>query len=52
MDVGNQVAFLYGVESIPTKFFIDKEGKFLHVSRGFAGSDEAVVEEISQWLAQ
>lgn len=52
MDVGNQISFLYGVESIPTKFFIDKEGKFLHMSRGFAGSDDAVVEEISQWLAQ
>lgn len=50
LDEGHQIAFLYGVESIPTKFFIDKEGKFLHMSRGFAGSDEAVVTEISQWL--
>ncbi len=50
LDEGNQTAFLYGVESIPTKFFIDKEGKFLHMSRGFAGSDDAVVEEISEWL--
>lgn len=50
MDEGNQTAFLYGVESIPTKFFIDKEGKFLHMSRGFAGSDDAVVEEISEWV--
>lgn len=50
VDEGSQVAFLYGVESIPTKFFIDKEGKFLHMSRGFAGSDDAVVEEISEWL--
>jgi len=50
MDEDHQIAFLYGVGSIPTKFFIDKEGKFLHMSRGFAGSDDAVVEEISQWL--
>lgn len=50
MDENHRIAFLYGVESIPTKFFIDKEGKFLHMSRGFAGSDDAVVEEISQWL--
>lgn len=52
LDVGSQVSYLYGVESIPTKFFIDKEGKFLHMSKGFAGSDDAVVEEITQWLAQ
>lgn len=52
LDEGHQTAFLYGVESIPTKFFIDKEGKFLHMSRGFAGSDDAVVEEISQWLEE
>ncbi len=52
LDEGHQIAFLYGVESIPTKFFIDKEGKFLHMSRGFAGSDDAVVEEISQWLEE
>lgn len=50
LDEAHQVAFLYGVESIPTKFIIDKEGKFLHMSRGFAGSDEAVVNEISEWL--
>lgn len=50
MDEDHQIAFLYGVGSIPTRFFIDKEGKFLHMSRGFAGSDDAVVEEISQWL--
>lgn len=50
MDEAHQTAFLYGVESIPTKFFIDKEGKFLHMSRGFAGSDDAVVEEISEWV--
>lgn len=50
LDEGHQTAFLYGVGSIPTKFFIDKEGKFLHMSRGFAGSDDAVVEEISGWL--
>ncbi len=50
MDEEHRTAFLYGVESIPAKFFIDKEGKFLHMSRGFAGSDDAVVEEISQWL--
>ena len=50
MDEGNQTAFLYGVESIPTKFFIDKEGKFIHMSRGFAGSDDAVVQEIAEWI--
>lgn len=50
LDEGHQIAFLYGVESIPTKFVIDKEGKFLHMSRGFAGSDEAVMSEISEWL--
>ncbi len=50
MDEGSQVAYMYGVDSIPTKFFIDKEGKFLHKSRGYAGSEDAVVQEISQWL--
>lgn len=50
MDEGSQIAFMYGVDSIPTKFFIDKDGKFLHKSRGYAGSEDAVVQEISQWL--
>lgn len=50
LDEAHQTAFTYGVESIPTKFFIDKEGKFLYKSRGFAGSDDAVVAEISAWL--
>ena len=50
LDENHQTAFLYGVDSIPTKFFIDKEGKFLHMSRGFAGSDDAVVEEVSEWV--
>ncbi|WP_367913511.1 redoxin domain-containing protein [Leadbetterella sp. DM7] len=50
LDEGHEVAFLYGVESIPTRFYIDKEGKFLSMSRGFAGTDDAVVEEVSQWL--
>lgn len=50
MDQGNQIAYMYGVDSIPTKFFIDKEGKFLHKSRGYAGSEDAVVQEISQWF--
>jgi thiol-disulfide isomerase/thioredoxin len=50
MDQGSQIAYLYGVDSIPAKFFIDKDGKFLHKSRGYAGSEDAVVQEISQWL--
>lgn len=50
MDTEGSVAYLYGVSSIPTKFLIGKDGKFLQKSRGFAGSDAAVLEEISNWL--
>lgn len=50
VDKNNQVSMLYGVGSIPTRFFIDEEGKFMHMSRGFAGDDEAVVKEISEWF--
>lgn len=38
-----------GVESIPTKFAIDKEGKVQFVSVGFNGDDE-LIEEIDLWI--
>lgn len=38
-----------GVESIPTKFAIDKEGKVQFVSVGFNGADE-MLNEIDLWI--
>lgn len=38
-----------GVESIPTKFAIDKDGKVQFVSVGFNGDDE-LIDEVSLWI--
>lgn len=50
MDVGSPTSRMYGVGSIPAKFFVDEEGKFLYKSLGYAGSEQGVVDEISQWF--
>ena len=47
LDLDHKVVAAYGVEGIPTKFIIDKEGNIRKKSVGFAGSDEALVTELS-----
>lgn len=47
MDNDNKVVGNFGVSGIPTKFIIGKDGKIRFKSVGFAGSDDALVEELS-----
>ena len=47
MDSENKVVEAYGVEGIPTKFMIDKNGKIRFKSVGFGGDDDKLVDELS-----
>ncbi len=47
LDSDNKVVEAYGVEGIPTKFIIDKNGKIRFKSVGFGGDAEKLVEELS-----
>ncbi len=47
MDEKNTLVADYGVKGIPTKFFLDKEGKIRYQSVGYSGSNEELVNEIS-----
>ncbi len=49
-DMGGEVALNYGVNGIPAKFCIDKEGKIKFKSTGFMGSSELVLQEMSKWV--
>ena len=46
-DLKNEVVTAYGVEGIPTKFLVDKNGKIRFKSVGFSGDDDKLVEELS-----
>jgi len=46
MDNDNKVVTSFGVSGIPTKFVVDKLGKIRFKSVGYAGSTDALVEEI------
>ena len=46
-DSKNSVVEAYGVEGIPTKFMIDKNGKIRFKSVGFGGDDDKLVDELS-----
>jgi thiol-disulfide isomerase/thioredoxin len=50
LDIGNQTAMVYGVEGIPAKFCIDKEGKVKHKGSGYLGSADAVFNEMVEWI--
>lgn len=50
MDNDNKVVSNYGVSGIPTKFIIDPKGIVRFKAIGFAGSDEALVDELSQMI--
>jgi thiol-disulfide isomerase/thioredoxin len=47
MDNDNQVVASFGVSGIPTKFVVDKQGKIRFKSIGYAGSTDALVDELS-----
>ena len=50
LDIGGEVAGNYGVNGIPAKFCIDKEGKIKFKSTGYLGSNDAIVKEMTQWV--
>ncbi|HRI62144.1 MAG TPA: TlpA disulfide reductase family protein [Saprospiraceae bacterium] len=47
MDNDNKVVTSFGVSGIPTKFIVDKFGKIRFKSVGYAGSADALVDELS-----
>ena len=47
MDSESKVVEAYGVEGIPTKFVVDKNGKIRFKSVGFSGDDQKLVDELS-----
>jgi thiol-disulfide isomerase/thioredoxin len=49
-DMGGEVALNYGVNGIPAKFCIDKEGKIKFKSTGYMGSNELIVQEMTKWI--
>nr|WP_299418299.1 redoxin domain-containing protein [uncultured Emticicia sp.] len=52
LDIGGEVAGSYGVNGIPAKFCIDKEGKIKFKSTGYLGSSDAIVTEMTHWIEE
>ncbi len=52
LDSENKVVRKYGVEGIPTKFVVDKQGGISKKSVGFSGSNDALIAELSEWIEQ
>ena len=50
MDNENTMVAAYDVDGIPAKFILDQNGKIRFSSKGFAGNDDALVEEISTMI--
>lgn len=50
LDIGNNTALAYGVEGIPAKFCIGKDGKVKHKGSGYLGSTDAVFNEMVEWV--
>ncbi len=50
LDSKNEVVTAYGVEGIPTKFVIDKNGKIRFKSVGFGGDANQMVDELSMMI--
>lgn len=47
LDLDDRVVASFGVSGIPTKFVVDKSGKIRFKSIGYAGSIEALVDELT-----
>jgi peroxiredoxin len=52
LDIGGDVAGSYGVNGIPAKFCIDKQGKIKFKSTGYLGSSDAIVAEMTKWVEE
>lgn len=50
MDNKDEVVASFGVNGIPTKFIVDKEGNIRFKSVGFNGNDDALVFELSTMI--
>ena len=50
MDTKDEVVASYGVSGIPTKFIVDKSGKIRFKSVGYAGSNDALVDELTAMI--
>lgn len=50
MDNDNKVVSSFGVSGIPTKYVVDKYGKIRFKSVGYAGSSDALVDELSMMI--
>jgi peroxiredoxin len=50
LDNDNKVVEQFGVEGIPTKFVIDKEGIIRFQSVGFDGSDDKLIQELTAMI--
>ena len=50
LDISNAAATAYGVNGIPAKFCIDKDGKVLRKGSGYAGSTDLVFKEMVEWV--
>ena len=50
MDTEDKVVSDFSVSGIPTKFIIDGKGNVRFKSVGFAGNDDALVDELSTMI--
>lgn len=50
LDVAGEIATSYGVEGIPAKFCIDKDGKVKYKSTGYLGSAQKILDEMTHWV--
>ncbi|TNE59209.1 MAG: TlpA family protein disulfide reductase [Bacteroidetes bacterium] len=50
LDTENEVVSAYGVSGIPTKFILDQNGRIRFKSIGYAGSSDALVDELTAMI--
>lgn len=50
LDLEDKVVASYGVSGIPTKFILDKNGKIRFKNVGYAGSTDALVDELTAMI--
>ncbi len=52
LDMGSTVATNFGVNGIPAKFCIGKDGKIKFKSTGYLGSNDAIINEMTHWITE